>query len=47
MVTLFTIKGDDWLQALHNFGDTVILECLHKENNVFFKKMNSILGYTI
>lgn len=26
-----------FLQKLHDFGDTFVLECLHKENNAFWK----------
>ena len=37
MDILFTIDGHDFLQKLYDFGDTIILECLQKENNAFWK----------
>lgn len=32
---LFTIYGNDFLQKLFDFGDSFVIECLHKVNNVF------------
>lgn len=37
MDIFYTINGHDFLQKLYDFGDTFVLECLHKENNAFWK----------
>ena len=43
---LFTIYGNDFLQKLFDFGDSFVIECLHKVNNVFWKDvLNSWLCF--
>lgn len=48
MDIFYIINGYDFLQKLYDFGDIFVLECLYKENNVFWKDdMFFIFGYVI
>lgn len=38
MDIFYIINGYDFLQKLYDFGDIFVLECLYKENNVFFER---------